>query len=91
VRAVAYARLKAGDIAVLGVAHDRSQWNALLAASALGEPGDWEAIEAWWATRLPEIAAEFRDGVASVTPRDAPACCRACRLQSLCRIEESGP
>ena len=91
VTAVAYARLKAGDIEVLGIAEDRAQWNALIAASAMAEPGNWQAINDWWATRLPEIAAEFRDGVASVTPRDAPACCRSCRLQPLCRIEESIP
>jgi len=91
VTAVAYARLKAGDIEVLGIAEDRTQWNALIAANAMAETGNWGAIKAWWATRLPEIAAEFRDGVASVTPRDAPACCRSCRLQALCRIEESIP
>jgi RecB family exonuclease len=91
VTAVAYARLKAGDIEVLGLAKDRDQWTALTAADALNDPAGWGAIEAWWATRLPQIAAEFRDGVASVTPRDAPACCRACRLQALCRIEESVP
>jgi hypothetical protein len=85
------ARLKAGDIDVLGIAEDHEQWKALLSADGMAEPGNWRAIEAWWATRLPEIAAEFRDGVASVTPRDAPACCRSCRLQPLCRIEESIP
>jgi len=57
----------------------------------LRDPSGWPAIEAWWEQRLPQIAAEFRDGVASVTPRDAPACCRACHLQPLCRIGETAP
>jgi hypothetical protein len=35
VTAVAYARLKAGDIDVLGIAEDRTQWNALIAANAM--------------------------------------------------------
>lgn len=89
VRTVAYARLKAGDIEALGIAEGASQWKALTPAAALREPNTWPAIEDWWSTRLPGIAAEFRDGIASVTPRDPPACCRSCRLQALCRIEET--
>ena len=87
--AVAYARLKAGDIAVLGVTSERELWQSLIDAGTLRDPSGWDEIQSWWERRLPELAAEFRDGVASVTPRDAPGCCRACNLQPLCRISEA--
>jgi probable DNA repair protein len=90
VSAVAYARLKAGNVAVLGVAADVASWPALDDAAKLREPSGWGAVEAWWQQHMTGLAAEFRDGVATVTPRDPPACCRACRLQPLCRIGESG-
>ncbi len=86
VRAVAYARLKAGEIAVAGLSDDRSHWQALTPAAALREPADWAAVQAWWAQHLPRLAEEFRDGVATVTPRDVRTSCRSCRLQPLCRI-----
>lgn len=88
VGAVAYAQLKAGSIKVEGLVSDLSAWDALDDAARLTEPRGWPAVAAWWERRLPEIVAEFRDGIATVTPRDAPACCRACRLYSLCRIGE---
>lgn len=90
VGAVAYARLKAGKIDLLGVASNPAAWPSLDDAAELRQPQGWQAITAWWDRRLPELAAEFRDGVATVTPRDAPASCRACRLHPLCRIGEAG-
>jgi len=90
VSAVAYARLKAGQIAVLGLTADRVLWPKLADAADLREPSGWSAVEAWWERHLTALAAEFRDGVATVTPRDPPACCRACRLHPLCRIGQAG-
>ncbi|MFO1310889.1 MAG: PD-(D/E)XK nuclease family protein [Burkholderiales bacterium] len=89
VRAVAYARLKAGEIGIVGLADDRSAWEALTAVESLRELGDWNAVQAWWAERLPMLAEEFRAGVATVTPRDVRTSCRSCRLHALCRIGET--
>ncbi|MFO1305699.1 MAG: PD-(D/E)XK nuclease family protein [Burkholderiales bacterium] len=88
VRAVAYARLKAGDVDVEGLADNRAAWQALTAADSLREFRNWNEVHAWWAEHLPKLAQEFRDGVATVTPRDVRTSCRSCRLHALCRIGE---
>jgi len=89
-RAVAYAKLKAGEIAVLGLAADAAAWPALTDVAKLPELGGWTGVEQWWARHLADIANEVREGVATVTPRDNGAPCRHCGLQSLCRIGAVG-
>ncbi len=91
VRALAYGRLKAGDIAAIGFAADIAQWPALTDAAKQRDTGGWEGIERFFAQRLPALAGELRQGVATVTPRgpgNAP--CRICARQSLCRIQAVG-
>jgi len=87
VRAVAYGCLRVGAIGVVGYAADRAQWPALTDAARSEDPAGWAGIEAYFATRLPVIAAEIRDGVATVTPRPPPnEPCAQCGRQALCRI-----
>lgn len=87
VRAVAYGCLKPGAIGVAGYAADHAQWPALSDAARSEDPAGWAGIEAFFATQLPIIAAEIRDGIATVTPRPAPnEPCRRCARQALCRI-----
>jgi ATP-dependent helicase/nuclease subunit B len=88
VRAMAYGRLKADEIAVVGFAADLAQWGALQDAAKQREPAGWQGIERFFHERLPAIAGEIRDGLASVTPRAPPnSPCRICCRQSLCRID----
>ncbi len=48
-------------------------------------PGqDWDTLAATWDEKLESIAAEFRSGVADVTPLDQA--CHYCDLQALCRV-----
>jgi len=87
VSAVAYGRLKAGELEVLGITAHHATWPALLDADKHEDPRGWPGITAFWRDRLPAIAAEMREGIATVTPRgpkNAP--CRVCRRQSFCRI-----
>jgi len=87
VRALAYGRLKAGEIEAVGFAADPTQWRALADAAKLREVDGWAGLERFYADRLPALAAELRDGVASVTPRGPGGSpCRICARQSLCRI-----
>ena len=87
VRAIAYGRLKAGDIAAVGFAADVAQWRALADPARQREIQSWAGLEAFYAERLPALAAELRDGVASVTPRGPTGSpCRICARQALCRI-----
>lgn len=87
VRAMAYGRLKAGEIGVVGLAADKAQWPALAEVTKATYLPDWGAVETFFAQRLPALAQEMRDGVATITPRrGAPSPCRICARQSLCRI-----
>jgi probable DNA repair protein len=90
VSAVAYARVKAGEIAVFGITARKANWPKLADAEKQRDPSGWSGIEAFWQQRLPELAAELRDGVATVTPRDPRTVCRVCRRHALCRIGARG-
>ncbi len=87
VRAIAYGRLKAGEIEAIGYAADVAQWPGLADAAKLSDPPGWSGIERFFEARIPALAAELRDGLATVTPRGpAGSPCRICARHSLCRI-----
>jgi hypothetical protein len=88
VRAVAYAKLKPGDLAVRGVAADAEAWPPLPLPSSLKDAGlaDWRAVEQRWSIVLQGIAAEISAGAAAVSPRDRKKTCAYCGRQPLCRI-----
>jgi hypothetical protein len=87
VRALAYARLKAGDIGVLGIAENAQLWPGLRPADTVA--ADWTQARARLREALVRLAGEIRDGVADVAPR-AAATCTACGLHALCRIQRLG-
>ena len=87
IRALAYAQLRPDAIAVRGLSADGAAWPTLTELSALDSFADWNALEAWWATRLGALSGEIAAGWAAVTPREHPSPCRNCGLQALCRIE----
>ena len=88
VRATVYAQLKAGKIAVIGLAADADAWPPLkTAAEVRNVPfANWPEIEAEWTRRFGALATDFRQGVAAVAPRDGQ-CCKQCDLHPLCRIQ----
>ncbi len=90
VRAAAYARLKVGEIAPVGLVADKALWPDLTDIADLREPSTWEGVAHRWQEQITSLAVELRDGVATVTPRDNGAPCRTCGLQPLCRIEAAG-
>jgi ATP-dependent helicase/nuclease subunit B len=87
-RAAAYAQLKAGDVAVTGLAADADAWPGLRTpAEARGvNLATWPEVERFWRERYGALAAAFRAGDAAVLPRDAQAC-RYCDLQPVCRVQ----
>ncbi|MEP7184165.1 MAG: PD-(D/E)XK nuclease family protein, partial [Betaproteobacteria bacterium] len=87
VRAVAYVRVKAGEIGVDGLAADVAVWPALDAPADLRMAAlpDWTAVEARFAATLGDLVDDFRAGDARVAPRDAGAC-RYCDQKPLCRV-----
>jgi ATP-dependent helicase/nuclease subunit B len=92
VRAVAYAQVKAGELAVRGLAADGDAWPVLPLPSRIRNAGlaDWSAAEARWAEALAVLGDEIVSGVSTVTPRDPRKTCAHCGLQPLCRIGAAG-
>ena len=102
VAAVAFARLKRGkDFGFAGLAEsegilpgikafeqDRRAAGFILQRDkqATGTPPDWAGLQDNWRAVLQDLAAEFRQGVATVTP--TPRACDWCEQQPLCRIHE---
>jgi len=85
IRAVLYAKLRADEIAPVGIALDPLAWPTLATADARRFP-TWSAMEAWWRRSLGGLAADIARGWAAVDPRN-PLPCRYCGLQALCRID----
>jgi len=91
VTAVAFARVKAGEMEFKGVARDDA-----------GIPGvkpiteqrvkfasryrSWDELLAAWRTELEMLGREFVSGEARVLPKKGSETCRRCELQALCRI-----
>ena len=88
VRAVAYAQLKPGKLALRGLAADREAWPGLRDPATLKDAGiaDWRELTGRWAELLGALGAEFVGGAAAVAPRDKKQTCAHCRRQALCRI-----
>ncbi len=88
VRAVAYAQLKAGSVAVAGLAAQGDAWPALRVAGADRHVpvAGWDDALAQWRDRYGALAGAYRDGHAAVAPRDAGAC-KHCDLEALCRVQ----
>jgi probable DNA repair protein len=85
VRALVFARLRAGELGFAG-----------LAAADCAMPGvkvaaDWPGLVAAWRARLEALAREFASGHAPVAPKRGPNTCADCDLQPLCRVHEKFP
>jgi probable DNA repair protein len=87
VAALAYAQLRVGEVAAVGLARDGAAWPGLpVPAEVKGiAVADWVEAQTKLRDSVESLAAEVHDGVARVTPRDDKACQR-CDLKALCRI-----
>jgi probable DNA repair protein len=52
---------------------------------------DWPTLTVDWQSTIRQLAEEFMDGVARVSPVHGKKTCETCRLQSLCRIRQLDP
>jgi ATP-dependent helicase/nuclease subunit B len=88
VRAVAYAQLKPGKVAVRGLAADAAAWPLLKLPASLKDDGigDWHAVEARWREVLDALGVEIAAGAAAVSPRDRKETCARCGRRPLCRL-----
>jgi len=91
IAALAYAQLKAGEVAAVGLAGDAAAWPGLAAPGDLegAEVADWAQAQAHLREAIDSLAQEVHDGDARIAPRDGKACQR-CDLKALCRIATLG-
>ncbi len=92
VRAVAFARLKTGQAAFLGLARD----DGLLPGvgrveehrTARRHAGSWAQLQAIWRDQVRRLGEDFASGDARVDPKRLLSTCLRCDLKPLCRVHE---
>ncbi len=90
--AVAFAKLKTGQLGFIGLARD----NGLLpgACAVQDHPtakrlaGSWTQLEAMWSEQVARLGENFASGDARVDPKRLLATCERCDLKPLCRVHE---
>jgi probable DNA repair protein len=93
ISAVAFARLKAGDMGFRGIARDEGLIPGVATldkqrSNAAQDYGSWDELLAGWRRELEVLGQEFAAGEARVDPKRGDETCRYCDLKPLCRINE---
>jgi probable DNA repair protein len=82
IAAVAFAKLRAGDMKFMGFSRDAE------AIPGVKPAQDWDALLAGWEKEVESLAAGFAAGDSRVDPRDGLKTCGQCDLHPLCRVYE---
>ncbi len=86
--AVAFARVRSGDMAYEGLCGEDTGIDGIAACDGKrGRPEDWQAVLDDWKASINALAMEFIEGRCDVSPRDANAC-KYCGLEAVCRVDE---
>ena len=88
IEGVAYAILQQGRCRIRGVATTRVA-ERVPGVQALNDD-DWNALRERWASRIAQLADDYRSGVATPMPTSA-ALCRRCRVDAVCRASQARP
>ena len=80
--ALAFARIKTGDMRFTGLA---LEGNLLPKVKAVD---GWRGLLEVWQRQLNGLGREFAEGIAIVDPKRGLKTCRHCDLQPLCRVHE---
>jgi len=86
-RAIAFARLRAGELRFVSLAEEPGMLPGDRPDEWRREHGAWPALVESWRTELTRLAGEFASGVATVSPKRADSC-RYCGVMPLCRLGE---
>ncbi len=90
--AIAFGRIRAGDVAFSGVVHRKGIMPGLPGHNSKYHKialEDWTGTLARWKEALESIATEYKEGRADVDPTSTSTCDNTyCELQALCRIQE---
>ncbi|HEX4985555.1 MAG TPA: PD-(D/E)XK nuclease family protein [Burkholderiales bacterium] len=82
ITAVAYARLRTGDMTYMGFSE------AVDAIPGVKAAKDWEALVAGWKQEVESLGAGFASGAAGVDPKQGLKTCARCDLHPFCRVYE---
>ena len=88
-KAIAFARVRAGDFCLSGLAATPELLPGQNRSWEKSFP-DWQTLVDHWSVVLDRLATAFADGDAAVNPKRRPQTCRYCNLPTLCRINERG-
>ncbi len=92
VHAVAFARLKVGELGFKGLARHEGVLPGVDTVethrTAKNLAASWDELLAHWRTQVDALGAGFAAGEARVDPKRALATCQRCELQPLCRVHE---
>ncbi len=82
VSAVAFAKLRTGDMKFAGLSMNEKEIPGVRQAKS------WGGLIASWTAELEALASGYAQGAARVDPKKGFATCRYCDLQPLCRVHE---
>jgi probable DNA repair protein len=82
IAAIAYARVKTGEMKFTGIARDGDVLPKVKAFDS------WQGWPEAWRKNLDALGAEFASGVAGVDPKRGLKTCKYCDLRPLCRVHE---
>ena len=90
VRAIAFARLKVGNLGFAGVARDKGLLPGVgnQLKSRTRDAGPWERMIESWREETAKLGRDYLASQASVDPKERLATCDRCDLQPLCRVHE---
>ncbi|HMK14808.1 MAG TPA: PD-(D/E)XK nuclease family protein, partial [Burkholderiales bacterium] len=92
VAAVAFVQLHAQDVLFKGLSREKDLLPGVQTLAenriAANQYADWKDLFENWRTMLENLAREYLDGRADVSPKDYPTTCRDCDLGALCRVKE---
>ena len=91
VSALAFARLKRGELGFAGVARKEGfAPNVHRPNERLFSTGEWGELIEIWAKTLGEVMGDFEAGKAQVDPKRGRSTCTYCGLEVLCRVHSVG-
>jgi probable DNA repair protein len=92
IRAVAFARLKIGQLGFAGLARDEGLLPGVETVrghrTAKKVADSWDALLARWREELDTLGENYASGDARIDPKRGLATCQRCDLQTLCRVHE---
>ncbi len=96
VAAVAFARIKVGEMAFRGIAREEGLVPGVgtvdkQRSGAARQYASWDDLLERWRGELESLGREFASGDARVDPKRGEQTCRYCGLEPLCRINERSP